>query len=1183
MAPGLSLLVPYRRRGRRADPSTVPAAPAAPATPNTPSPADAGTALYTRLSWLADRQATADVCLSPSTAVSYAAAVLGDGPLGYWRLGDVGASAVDVSNTPHPGTYTGAVTRQQVGALLDGDLAAEFDGATGQILNTASLAAITGACTIEAWVYADTLSAVNRRMVFAGKTTSYLSVNLTTGRIFFSLDIGGVQQFVSGATNIAVGGWHHLVGTRDTDKLRVYLDGVLDGTSTSFVGATSWGTGTFRIGAYDGTVPDNFWDGRIDEVALYGVCLTPTQIATHYAQRLAGPPVRVHHVGFSYVPTVLPSTTYYWQIVAYNAGGSTAGPIWSFTTPAATQWIFLLAGVDVTSRVRLEGSSIHEALHAAPNTAELVIDTTAPTTAAAIQIGLGRLDDDALLFAGTIQTVGDRYVDHPDSLLWPVSLVDYTFAINKRRPFGTYVDVSATTIALEWIARYAPGFSGSGVAPNLPTVSITVDGSDDFMTCLGRLATAIGGQSDVDYRKIVSLCVTDTGDPPDPLTALNPPLNDPPMTFATDLSQLRTRVYGKGHGETVPLDVAAGETIVPIGDAVMFSETGGQAIAATTSGAAQSEILTYTGVQLGDAGTLVGPGVAPAVAPNLSPIVGAGLSVGTYQYATVFGTAAGKSLPGPTRAITVGLMAAPTGAPYPVTASGSGLSVGTYQYAYTDVTAAGETLPGPGFTVDVIAPSAPAAPAIDNTVIGNAWNGFAAGDTVDEKLTYSWAAASSDDTKDAIGPAATFVAVASGVPDYANDPLVSIVHAVDPAIRWVKLWQQVNGGGYLFVKVWTNVPGTTTIFLQNVYPTATTIPAAGVWKQVQVSSLAPGPIGTTARNLYRTVAGGAQLKRVVQLADNTTQEYLDAIADGSLGANAPTVATAIAQQVGISAVALGPTGTTYREVHRTAVGGTQLKLQQTIANNTATAGVTDATADAALGANVPTTDTSGLTQPTGQVNAGSTTLLTAGVPFADAGWVRLGDTWVRYTGISGNTLTGIPPSGAGALLTTVPYGTLVISGSALTGVNRNNGLTHALAKGSAIHIWVERNDLDAQAALGLLELDADGHPTDGIHDYTISDERRGEASLTAACDADLATFSRPIVSVTYHTRHPNHRPGRIVSIDLAGTGFGLSGDFVIQSTTITSDGPLLAPRYAVQASSVSFTLMDLLRKVVIPT
>lgn len=52
--------------------------------------------------------------------------------------------------------------------------------------------------------------------------------------------------------------------------------------------------------------------------------------------------------------------------------------------------------------------------------------------------------------------------------------------------------------------------------------------------------------------------------------------------------------------------------------------------------------------------------------------------------------------------------------------------------------------------------------------------------------------------------------------------------------------------------------------------------------------LAPTSFGVTARNIYRTVAGGTEFKYVGQVADNTTTTYADNVADGSLGVTAPT-------------------------------------------------------------------------------------------------------------------------------------------------------------------------------------------------------------------------------------------------------------------------------------------------------
>lgn len=48
---------------------------------------------------------------------------------------------------------------------------------------------------------------------------------------------------------------------------------------------------------------------------------------------------------------------------------------------------------------------------------------------------------------------------------------------------------------------------------------------------------------------------------------------------------------------------------------------------------------------------------------------------------------------------------------------------------------------------------------------------------------------------------------------------------------------------------------------------------------------------TTKRRIYRTTVGGAQLKLLTTLNDNSTTTFNDTIVDGSLGANAPVSST----------------------------------------------------------------------------------------------------------------------------------------------------------------------------------------------------------------------------------------------------------------------------------------------------
>jgi hypothetical protein len=798
----------------------------------------------------------------------------------------------------------------------------------------------------------------------------------------------------------------------------------------------------------------------------------------------------------SYVPTLTAGTTYYWKIVAFNDGGSATGPVWSFATPAATSVLVSLAGSIVSSQSIVQSLSIHDVLGSEPNSASLTIDTTPPTAGQLVRIGLGTLDDDHLLFGGEVQDVDQTYLGTPNSPIYPAVLIDHTFRLNRRRPFGSWVNVSATTIARYLVATFSTGFTSNHVQDGLPTVSIIFDGSQDFMTCMRALATAISdsanaGKTKVDYAKDVWLYLTYTGEQPNPIDTSHPPLNAPsPIRFGTDLSQIRTRVYGKGHGEAVLSDVVMGETILPIADVVMFNAGGGQAIASTTSDGAQGQLLTYAGVQVAAGGSLVGPGATPSVALTASVLSGGTeLGIGTYSYAYTDVTAAGESVPSPTVAIAVvGVIPAPTNAPHFTGTSGTMPESGFFDYAYSYVSADGETTVGPR-----------------------------------------------------------------------------------------------NG---------SHSDGTTGL----------------VFNQIN-----PGPTGVTARRVYRTPscatgadADAATLQLLTTLADNVTTTFTDnSSSDAILGAAARTTNTTIARRVALASIVSGASGTTARKVYRTAVNGAQLKLLTTLADNVTTT-FTDATIDSALGANAPTADTSGLTQPAGQVNAGSTAIPTASAaPFAAiGGWATLGGQTVRYTGISGNTLTGVPASGAGAILTTVLNGSQILPAPALVGINHWNGLSLAMAKGSSVNIWVQRDDTVAQAALGLLERDDAGNPTDGVREYTITDDRSTEARMVALCDADLAIFSRPIVTAQYYTRDSKTKSGRTASVSLPGFGgtailtavfdplvfdqavflavdsaLAVYTAFTIQSVDIMVDATHANPLYHVTATSVAFTLSDLLRRV----
>jgi hypothetical protein len=115
------------------------------------------------------------------------------------------------------------------------------------------------------------------------------------------------------------------------------------------------------------------------------------------------------------------------------------------------------------------------------------------------------------------------------------------------------------------------------------------------------------------------------------------------------------------------------------------------------------------------------------------------------------------------------------------------------------------------------------------------------------------------------------------------------------------------------------------------------------------------------------------------------------------GTQAEITTTSANQRVQISSIPIGPSGTTARRIHRSAVGGGQKKLVTTI-NDNVTTSYLDQIPDASLGANAPTLNTSG----------SPGTWQTANITIGDMAVGDYAPCWMRYSVPGGTSQVGNP-------------------------------------------------------------------------------------------------------------------------------------------------------------------------------
>ncbi|MFH1725800.1 MAG: LamG-like jellyroll fold domain-containing protein [Elusimicrobiota bacterium] len=199
-------------------------------------------------------------------------------PVAYWKLDSgSGSSAVD-SVGSNDGTISGAVwTEGRVGGAL------AFDGVDDGVLigNPANLR-LSGPFTLEVWFKRTGQGSGYPTLIGHSYGAWVFGIYAPTDTIFASH--GGVHPYVFGTTPVGEGQWHHGVVVREGARTTLYLDGRMESYSDSSPSYTF--DNPVGIG-HDPNSPEYF-NGVIDEVAVYDRALALEDIQQHYQNGATG-------------------------------------------------------------------------------------------------------------------------------------------------------------------------------------------------------------------------------------------------------------------------------------------------------------------------------------------------------------------------------------------------------------------------------------------------------------------------------------------------------------------------------------------------------------------------------------------------------------------------------------------------------------------------------------------------------------------------------------------------------------------------------------------------------------------------------------------------------------------------------------------------------------------------------
>jgi hypothetical protein len=224
----------------------------------------------------------------PGTGPAYRSAVLADRPVAYWRLDEATGTmtAHDQTGHGHDGTYSTSCTLGAAGALLnDSNTAVGLDGTAASVTVTPPAQLDFPGHTpfsVEGWLKPARVGdkyhhAINHESQLGVREGYAILIEAPAGTLDFERFVDGQGMTVHGPVPNE-NQWYYAVGTYDTGTLTLYVNGAVVAAQADGRAGNPLADALY-IGSGE---TEKFFNGAIDEVAIYDTALSQAKIEAHY-------------------------------------------------------------------------------------------------------------------------------------------------------------------------------------------------------------------------------------------------------------------------------------------------------------------------------------------------------------------------------------------------------------------------------------------------------------------------------------------------------------------------------------------------------------------------------------------------------------------------------------------------------------------------------------------------------------------------------------------------------------------------------------------------------------------------------------------------------------------------------------------------------------------------------------